>query len=181
MLTIYVPLTDELWDEENEEFIPPKLFELELEHSLVSISRWESKWLKPFLTEREKTTEEIMHYIKCMTMTPKVDPVVYTFLTEDNIREINDYINAPMTATTVSDNGPKRGRSRIVTSELIYAWMVALNIPHEFENWHINRLLMLIRVINAENNPPKARSSSEIMKSNAALNAARRAKYHSKG
>ena len=181
MLQITIPLTEEQWDEENEEFISAEEITLQLEHSLISISKWESKWCKSFLSSNEKTYEETIDYIKCMTLSRNVNPDVYARLTNTNIEQINDYISAPMTATYFSDDKNK-GRSREqITSELIYYWMIALNIPVEFEKWHLNRLLTLIRVCNLKNQPPKKMSKRDIMSRNAALNAQRRAQLNTKG
>ena len=181
MLQITIPLTEEQWDEEKEEFISAEEITLQLEHSLISISKWESKWCKSFLSSNEKTYEETIDYIKCMTLSRNVNPDVYARLTNINIEQINDYISAPMTATYFSDDKNK-GRSREqITSELIYYWMIALNIPVEFEKWHLNRLLTLIRVCNVKNQPPKKMSKRDIMSRNAALNAQRRAQLNTKG
>ena len=180
MLVITIPAM-EMFDDKTQEFFSLKEQTLQLEHSLVSLSKWESKWCKPFLSKDEKTMEETLDYIRCMTITQNVDPSVYSRLTNENIRAINEYIGAPMTATTFS-NDNQAGRSReIVTSELIYYWMVSLNIPVEFQKWHLNRLLTLIRVCNIKNNPPKKMSRREIMSRNAALNAARRKQLNSSG
>ena len=136
---------------------------------------------KPFLDNKTpKTIAETMDYIRCMTITQNVDPEVYNFLTAENIKSINDYIDAPMTATTFSQQNTSRSRE-IVTSELIYYWMIALNIPMKCEKWHLNRLLTLIRVCNIKNTPPKKMSKKDIMSRNAALNAARRKQLNSKG
>lgn len=180
MLKIAVP-ANEYWDEAKEEFVTTKAQTLQLEHSLVSISKWESKWKKAFLASNEKTYEETMDYVKCMTLTQNVDPSVYTRLTRKNIQQINDYISDSMTATCFSDDGQKRGSREIVTSELIYYWIISLNIPFECQKWHLNRLLTLIKVCNIKNSPPKKRSKREIMRQNAALNAARRKKFNTKG
>ena len=181
MLQITVPST-ELWDELKEEFIQTKEMTLELEHSLVSLSKWESKWCKPFLSKNNKTDEEMLDYIRCMTITPKVKPETYYALSRDNIMRINDYINAPMTATFFSNDKQKRGSREIVTSELIYYWMIALNIPFECQKWHLNRLLTLVKVCNIKNDPhPKKMSKKSIMSRNAALNAARRKQLNTKG
>lgn len=185
MLRITIPATvSEQFDEATNEFIytvETKEQVLQLEHSLVSISKWESKWNKAFLGQQKKTDEEILDYIRCMTLTQNVNPNVYNCLTAENYTAINDYIEAPMTATYFSDN-KNAGKSReIVTAELIYYWMIAYNIPVEFQKWHLNKLLTLIRVCEIKNSPPKKRSQREIMKQNAALNAARRRKFHSKG
>lgn len=136
---------------------------------------------KPFLDNKTpKTTAETLDYIRCMTITQNVDPEVYKFLTVENIKAINDYIDAPMTATTFSQQNTSRSRE-IVTSELIYYWMIALNVPMKCEKWHLNRLLTLIRVCNIKNTPPKKMSRKDIMSRNAALNAARRKQLNSKG
>ena len=181
MLSITVPITPEGWDEENEEFIEPKTQTLLLEHSLVSLSKWESKWCKPFLSSSEKTNEETLDYIKCMTITQNVDPDVYNHLTHDNISKINQYIYAPMTATTFREDKVKKANNQIITSELVYSWMVALNIPFECQKWHLNRLLTLIRVCNVNTEPSKKMSKRDVMSRNAALNAARRKKLNTRG
>ena len=181
MLQITIP-SRELWDESKNEFIITKEQILQLEHSLISISKWESKWQKAFLTKQEKTHEETIDYIKCMTLNQNVDPNVYNYLTNDNIRQINAYIDSPMTATYFSEEKEGRGgRGEQITSELIYYWMIALQIPFECQKWHLNRLLTLVRVCNIKNQPPKKRSRREIMSRNAALNAARRKQLNTKG
>lgn len=181
MLQITVPITPEGWDEEKQEFVEPVSVTLQLEHSLVSLSKWESKYCKPFLTRNKKTAEETMDYIKYMTLNTDVNPSVYVHLTEENVKAINDYIDAPMTATTINDKSKGRGGPNVVTNEVIYSWMVGLNIPFECENWHLNRLMTLVRVCNIQNSPQKKQSRSEIQRSNAALNAARRQQLNSKG
>lgn len=182
MLEIVVPGSQEMWDERRQEFVygDGKAVTLRLEHSLISISKWEAKWQIPFI-ESDKTDEQILDYIKCMTLNPPADPEVYNRLTLDNVKKINEYIAAPMTATTVKDPKGARRSGEKVTSEVIYYWMITFGIPVEFEKWHINRLIMLIRVCSAKNEPAKKMSKSEIMAQNRALNAARRAKYHTKG
>ena len=180
MLCIKIP-AQEFWDENSNEFIHTKETTLTLEHSLVSISKWESKWCKPFLSKEPKTTEETFDYIKCMTLTQNVPPETYRLLTNENILEIKEYIDNPHTATTfhTNQNGPKSNET--VTSELVYYWMVTLNIPWEAQKWHINRLLTLVRVCQIKMAPPKKMSQRDLMNRNAALNAARRQKLHSKG
>ena len=180
MLQITVPAVD-LWDETKEEFITTKEQVLQLEHSLVSVSKWEAKWCKTFLSKKEKTYEETIDYIKCMTITQNVNPIVYKCLTNENIEQINKYISAPMTATWFSDDNAGAQNREQVTSELISYWMIALNIPFECQKWHLNRLLTLIRVCNIKNKPPKKMNRSEIMSRNAALNAARRRQFNSRG
>lgn len=180
MLRITVPGVEQ-WDESKEEFVSTKECTLTLEHSLISLSKWESKWKKAFLGRQEKTREETLDYIKCMTLDKNVDSEVYDHLTNENIQEINAYISDPMTATFFSDDKNGTPNRETVTSELIYYWMIALNIPDRFEKWHLNRLLTLIKVCNVKNQPPKKRSRREIMSRNAALNAARRKHLNTKG
>lgn len=179
MLQITIPAT-EYFNSETNEFVNIKEQTLQLEHSLVSISKWESKWCKPFLdTNTKRTYEENLDYIKCMTITQNVNPDVYKGLTSENLTAITDYIGAPMTATTIKE---KKGRGhQIITSELIYYWMFSLNIPMECQKWHINRLMMLIRVCNEKSQPPKKMSKSEILSRNRSLNAARKARLKSRG
>lgn len=180
MLEIIIP-GGELWDEAEQTFIQTKSQTLKLEHSLVSISKWESKWHKPFLSTKEKTYEETLDYIKCMTLSQNIDPDVYKRVTRSNIDQIKDYINNPMTATTFYERKKGPSNKEIVTAELIYYWMTELNIPVEFQKWHLNKLLTLIRVCEIKRQPRKKRSSREIMSMNAALNAARRQELNSKG
>ena len=181
MLEIVVPLTPEGWDEDKQEFIEPKVAVLQMEHSLISLSKWESKWCRSFFSKQEKTFEETIDYFKCMTLTKNVDPEVYSKLTQFNISEISKYIEAPMTATYFAEDKHQKPNKETVTSELIYYWMISLGIPFECQKWHVNRLLTLIRVCNIKNQPPKKMSKREIMSRNAALNAARRKQYNSKG
>ena len=157
MLSITIP-SYELWDEKEERFIYLKAQTLQLEHSLVSLSKWESKWTKIFLSKKEKTLEETIDYIKCMTITQNVEPDVYNRLSYGNFAEINKYINAPMTATYFSGKEPGRPSREEVTAELIYYWMINLNIPFECQKWHLNRLLTLINVCNIEKFPTKRRA-----------------------
>lgn len=180
MLQIIIPST-ELWDEVKSEFINTKEQVLQLEHSLVSVVKWEAKWCKVFLSKKEKTYEETIDYIKCMTITQNVNPDVYKCLTKENLEQINNYISAPMTATWFSDEKTRSSNREQVTSELIYYWMIAFNIPFECQKWHLNRLLTLIRVCNIKNKDPKKMSKRDIMSRNAALNAARRKQLNTRG
>jgi hypothetical protein len=181
MLQITIPAI-ELWDERTQEFMSSKEQTLTLEHSLVSLSKWESKWHKAFLGKEEMSDEEVRDYVKCMTITQNVDPNIYKYLTADNYKQINEYIQAPMTATTFPDkNGKGKGRGQIVTAEVIYAWMISLQIPIEFQKWHLNRLLTQIRACSVMNETPKKMSKRDVMRQNAALNASRRQKLNSKG
>ncbi len=173
----------EFWDEENQEFVMNNYEQvLQLEHSLVSISKWESKWCVPFLGKKGdvKSPKQTLDYIKCMTITQNVKDEVYENLSASDITVINDYISQPMTATTFNElnNGTSK---EIITSELIYYWMISLNIPMECQRWHINRLLTLIRVCNVKNGPAKKMNKKEVASKYASLNAARRQQLKSKG
>lgn len=179
MLPVHVS-GQEFWDEAKEQFIFGSDVTLKLEHSLISISKWESKWQVPFY-DSEKTEEMVKDYIRCMTLNTGIDPEVYDRLSAQNIDEINEYIASPMTASTIKDDKKGSGPKERITSELIYYWMTAFNIPFECEKWHINRLIMLVRICSEKNKPTKKMSAREVMAQNKALNAARRAKLHSKG
>lgn len=184
MLEIIIPaMQRELYDEAQHKFVHINTKEtvLRLEHSLVAISKWEAKWNKPFLSNKTKKTEEqVLDYIKCMTITQNVDDRVYEALTKKNIEDINKYIEAPMTATTFRKENEK-GKGETITSELIYYWMIANNIPMECQKWHINRLLTLVRICSIKNQPPKKMSQREIMNRNTSLNQQRRQLLNSKG
>lgn len=182
MLTVTIPPC-KYWDSKREMFFtyPEKPITLQLEHSLLSISKWESKWNKPFLDKvPERGEAEIRDYIRCMTLTQNVDPVLYTMLPESIINEITNYIDSPMTATTFSNQQQQAGREKI-TSELIYYWMIALGIPFTCEKWHFNRLMTLIKVCSIKNGPQKKMSPNEIRARNRALNESRRKAMHTKG
>lgn len=171
----------ELYDEKNEQFVTIPGGKLKLEHSLLSISKWESKWHVPFLNDDKKTNEKTLDYIRCMTIN-NVNPSIYGILSPGNIEDIQSYISNPMTATTIKEIHNKSSHNReIVTSELIYYWMVANGIPFECEKWHINRLIMLIRICNVKNTPPKKMSQAEILRRNRELNRSRRASSNSQG
>lgn len=180
MLQIEVPGA-QLWDEEKNEFITTEPTTVCLEHSLVSISKWESIYKKPYLVKQKYTLKESADYIKCMCLTDISDDVIYAIINNNELMtQINNYMEDSHTATTINDS--KKGRnSEKVTSELIYYWMVANEIPFSCETWHIERLLTLIRVCNVKNQPDKKMSNNEIYARNKSLNAARRAKHHSRG
>ena len=187
MLTITIP-GGEFYDEENEKFFETKGKTIVIEHSLVSISKWESKWKKPFietLNNWSKNPEsinmdEILDYIRCMTLTQNVDPIVYRTIPAQIINDIFEYMNDPMTATWFR-NEEHNKRGEVVTSELVYYWMTALNITFECKKWHFNRLMVLIRIASEKNQPPKKMNKNSILKQNRSLNAQRRARMRSRG
>lgn len=180
MLYLTIPAREN-WDESQSKFIQSKSCTLQLEHSLISLSKWESKWCKPFLTKEEKTMDETVDYVRCMTLTQNVSNEVYANLTDENFREIHKYIEAPMTATTFPHKQNHKPNREIVTAELIYHWMIALNIPFECQKWHLNRLLTLVRVCDIKNQPPKKRGKKAMMSERAALNKSRQKSLGTKG
>lgn len=171
----------ELFDERTSEFAEVKTQTLQLEHSLVSVSKWEAKWHKPFLSDKQKTLEEVIDYFRCMTINKNVDPMIYYCLSSKDQARINAYIEDPATATWFSKKEEKNKNKEIITSELIYYSMTAFGIPFECEKWHLNRLLTLIHICSIKNQQPKKMSKNEIMNQNRALNAARRARSGSRG
>ena len=179
MLRLTVP-EKELYDERTGLFVRTKKQVLQLEHSLVSLSKWESRWHKPFLSKNDKSGEEMLDYIRCMTITQNVPDEVYFALDTNELMKINDYLNDSMTATTITKQQEK-SRGEIITSEIIYYWMISLQIPFECEKWNLNRLLTLIEVCNIKNSPGKKMSKSEIMRRNRTLNAARKQQMHTRG
>ena len=181
MLKITIPET-EFYDQKTNTFYNIKETTLQLEHSLVSLAKWESKWHIPFLGKSEKTTDMFLDYVRCMTITQNVNPLTYYGLTSDNIEAIKAYIDDPMTATWFSNKNKRKGNpGKAITAEIIYYWMVALEIPIECEKWHLNRLLTLIKVCNIKNQPSKKMSKRDIYNQNRMLNEARKAKYHTRG
>ena len=186
MLAITIPHVDEAWDDRTGEFIKPveKDVVLQLEHSLISLEKWEEKWKKPFLGREKKTPEEALDYIRCMTVLPKVvDPIIYNYIPESEMQKIDEYLKDSHTATTFRKD-PNIGvgsNGRVVTAEVIYYWMFTFNIPMECQKWNLNRLITLIRVFSAENAPKKKLGKNKILADNRQLNAARRAKYGTRG
>lgn len=181
MMWIEIPEGD-FFDESKEEFIYSKGYRIKIEHSLVSLAKWESKWKKPFLhTKLNKA--QWLSYIQCMTITQNVDPIAYRMISKKQLKAVQDYVNDSQTATTITNNAPQRPQKKeIVTAEIIYFWMVSYNIPVEFEKWHLSRLLTLIEVCSIKNNTSgKKMSKSEIMRQNNKINAARRAAMNSRG
>jgi len=181
MLTIRIP-DQELFNDATQEFINVKGRELRLEHSLVSLSKWESKFHKPFLTKEDKTRAETIAYIKCMTMTQNVEDNVFKAIDAKVIDQVTAYLEDPMTATTFTEQEEKRTINReVITAEIIYYWMLALQIPMECQKWHLNRLLTLINVCNIKNQPKRKMTKGQIHARNMALNAARRKRFDSAG
>ena len=180
MLKIFVR-GRELFDEKTQSFISAKDTTLQLEHSLISLSKWESKWHKPFLKNEQKTEEEVIDYIRCMTITQNVEPDVYYCLSEKYLLEVKNYMEDPMTATWFREDKNPKSRQKTVTAELIYYWMFSLGIPLDWEKRHLNRLLTLIRVCNNENAPKKKMSKRDLYSQNASLNEARKRKWNTTG
>lgn len=171
----------ECFDERTERFVSIKGQTIQLEHSLVSISKWEAKWQKPFLSREGHTREETIDYIRFMTITQNVNPNLYNFISDQQIMEVNRYIDSPMTATKFTKTEGKGGIGKSVTSEEIYYYMVAYQIPWNAEKWHFNRLMTLIKICDEKNKPKKKMRKGEIAKRNRALNSARRARMNSSG
>lgn len=187
MLHLVIP-DQEFWDPVKERFITVQGGELDLEHSLASISKWESKWHIPFHDDRkEKTYEQNIDYIRCMTLTKNVNPEIYKYLTEQNVKDIMDYISDSSTATWFSDSSTKKiGKKEIITAEIIYYWMTAYNIPETYQTWHLNKLMTLLRVAAEKNNEAYASSSKKKFNPNLSaqrrsLNEARKKKYGTRG
>ena len=181
MYQLIIPAMEE-YDEVNEVFVYSKEQTLQLEHSLVSISKWEKKWHKPFLSNDKKTDDETLDYIRCMTKTQNVDLKIYNRITPQMIDGIVTYINDPMTATWFSeDTTGKDSNNEIITSEIIYYWMLTLQVPVEFQKWHLNSLLALIKVCNIKNSPTKKMSNKETLSRNKAINEARKRKWNTRG
>lgn len=179
MLTILIP-GQELYNESTCEFITTEDTTLVLEHSLISISKWESKWKKSFLSTAEKTPEELTDYIKCMIVN-KANEEVVNYLDQSKLNEIVEYMQDSMTATTINRMNQGPPSREVITSELIYCWMVTLGIPFECQKWHINRLLTLIDVCSIKQQPPKKMGRRDAMNQQRSLNAQRRAAMNSKG
>lgn len=174
MLRIIIE-SPEMYDEEENLF--SKLEDdvvIDLEHSLLSVSKWESIYNKPFLSSDSKTSEEILGYIEAMIVDPNLDSDVLKKLSKLNVEQIQNYIDSAQSATTFGQMPERRGPSEVITSELIYYWMVAFTIPFECERWHLNRLFSLIRICNIKNSKPRKMSRNELAQRNAALNAQRR-------
>lgn len=172
----------ELWDEQKQEFVDTKSQILQLEHSLVSISKWEAKWHKPFLSTSQKTAEETLDYIRFMTITQNVNPNVYKSITKKQVDEVNKYIDDPMSAKIFRKPEGKGSVKREITSDDIYYYMIAYQIPFECQKWHFNRLMTLIKLCDEHNQPDKKkRNKNEYARWRSKINNARKAKYNTRG
>ena len=180
MLQIVIPGM-ELFNAQTNEFKNTKEVTLSLEHSLVSVSKWESKWKKPFLTDDPKTREESLDYIRCMTITQNVSEDVYSRINSETMQKIQNYIDDPMTATWFNEQKKKSSRKETITAELIYFWMIAYNIPFECQKWHLNKLLTLIKICDIKNSPEKKMNKKEATEWQRTMNARRRAALNTKG
>jgi hypothetical protein len=179
VLHIIVPLKEGI-DETTSEFVVLKGYELELEHSLASLSKWESIFEKPFLGEGKKSPDETLAYVEAMTLTTNVPPEVFYKLSQRNFDDIQKHIQAKKSATWFNDRDSRPSRE-VITSEIIYYWMVSLNIPFECQYWHLNRLLTLIKVCNEKNAPPKKMSKAEVARQQREINARRKAQFGTSG
>lgn len=179
MLKITVPLQEGVDDDDN--FVLLDSFELELEHSLASLSKWESKFEKPFLAQTEKTNEEVLAYIECMALNPDVPPEVWGKLSQANYQAINDYIESKQTATWFSDNGPKTQSGEIITAEIVYYWITSMGLDWQVQHWHLNKLFTLIRVFDLKQTKPKPMGRAEQLQRQRELNQKRRAEMKTKG
>lgn len=184
MIVVTVPKR-EVYDTKKEIFYTvEKDTTLQLEHSLISLQKWESKWHKPFLGKNDKTTEEIMDYIRCMCLTPNVKEDVFYCIPSTEMARISKYIEDPMTATWFSEDKKANARGRkkeVITAEIIYYWMISLNIPSEYKKWHLNQLLTLIRVINVKNTPKKKRSTRDILEDHKRINEMNKQRFGTTG
>ena len=184
-MTISEKPEQEYYDEAKGQFVylkGHKAFTLQLEHSLISLSKWESKWKKPFLSDKSKLSpEELLDYIRCMTIGGNIEPEAYNYINQEEIKKIFDYIGDSHTATTITDRRNHPYRNETVTSELIYFWMIECQIPSDYEKWHLNRLLTLIKICNIKQGPEQKMSRQSVYAQNKALNNARRARMHSRG
>lgn len=171
----------EFFDEGLSRFVKIEGGSFDIEHSLAAVAEWESKWKVPFLSGAKRTIEESLDYIRCMTLTPGVNPAIYKKLDNKTLGEINKYIEDKHTATKIKRTGPKGSNGGLITSEVIYYWMTTFNIPWECERWNLNRLLTLIEVCSEKSKPQKKMKNRDVLAQNRALNNARRAQYGTRG
>lgn len=171
----------EHYDESNNKFVVVNGVDVELEHSLISLSKWESKFQKPFLSEGNKTNDELLGYVDAMILTPDYPKEVLDRISPEEMSKINDHMDSKQSATTFPISRETKGKSETVTSELIYYWMVTFNIPFECETWHLNRLFSLIRICNLKNAKPVKRSANQIAQERRELNAQRRSQMGTSG
>lgn len=180
-MPLVIDITEELFNNETYEFSYRPVTTLTLEHSLISISKWEAKWHISYLSTKEKTPEQILDYIQCMCIKGDAKIENLNYMTREDLKKIVKYIEDPMTASTVNPENDKHNSDQFITSELIYSWMVGYQIPVEFEKWHINRLMMLISIIGEQNKKPTKKSTKDILAKQKAINERNRAKFKSKG
>lgn len=171
----------ELFDEVNNRIIRTEQYDVELEHSLVSLSKWESKWKIPFLGKTPKTNEQTIDYVRCMNLTPGVPPEAFDHLTDAFLEQVTAYIQQDMTATTFRETPGARPNREIITAEIIYYWMTQAQVDWRVEEWHLNRLMALLKVVNLKQSPGKKMSKAEIMAQQRALNEQRRQQLGTNG
>lgn len=180
MLKIIVPSMD-LFNEEDNTFTTVPETIIELEHSLLAMSKWESKFQVPFLGSSPKTNQEMLEYVRLMIVTPNYPENILSRLTSENYDSIKEYIESSQSATTFSNRSKAKGKPEIITSELIYYWMVAFTIPFECESWNLNRLFALIRICDIKNSKPKPMTQRELAERNRSINEQRKAKLGTRG
>jgi hypothetical protein len=172
---------EEMFNDETQEFIQVEQFSLELEHSLASLSKWESKFEKPFLGNSPHTKKETFEYLKMMVVTENVPSEIFERLSRDNLESINEYIDSKQSATIFNEMPNRKSSREIITSELIYYWMVAFTIPFECEHWHLNRLFALIRICGIKNSKDQKMPKDKIARQYRDLNEQRKAKLNTRG
>lgn len=180
MLQLVIVISED-YDEEKRQFISAKTVTLQLEHSLLSMSKWEAKWEKPFLGYDKKTEEETLDYVRMMVLGPLPSEEDFSRLSAENLLAVQRYIEAPMSATWFSEEPSNMPSREAITSELIYFWMTAFGIPFTCENWHLNRLMNLVRICNIKNGPKKKMSAQASAAEQRALNERRRRELGTKG
>jgi len=180
MLKLIIP-QEESFDEATNRFVVTKATILEFEHSLASLSKWESTFERPFLSNDKKSSEEVIAYVEMMLLTPDVSVETLESLTQVHYDKINQYISSKQTATTINEVRKGGRGGEVITAEIIYYWMVSMGIPFECQYWHLNRLLMLIKVINRKNEPSRKLGRNEAARKQRELNEQRRAQFNTRG